>query len=229
MRGVMLAIGLMALAGCTTTSVRSAAKATDGAPVAPLAQNVEILQVLPDVQLNARGVTSLDEPRADWSQAARQNLNAAVAEWFKAKGHTTEAFDPSDSMSGQIGQIIRLNEVVGQSIIYFEYFGASLPTKQGTFDWTVGPGAKALMDKTGSRYGLFLVARGAYSDAAHFAAVVIVGGVLGSQGLAASLVDLETGQVVWFNVANVAPGGADMRTPEGAAALVKDVMKDAPL
>lgn len=229
MRGVILAIGLMALAGCTTTSVRSAVKATEGVAAAPLAQNVEILQVLPDVQLNARGVTGLDEPRADWSQSARDNLNAAVADWFKAKGHTTEAFDPSSSMEGQIGQIIRLNDVVGQSIIYFEYFGASLPTKQGTFNWTVGPGAKALADKTGSRYGLFMVARGAYSDAAHMAAVVIIGGVAGTQGLAASLVDLETGQIVWFNVANVAPGGSDMRTPEGAAALVRDVMKDAPL
>jgi uncharacterized 2Fe-2S/4Fe-4S cluster protein (DUF4445 family) len=51
---------------------------------------------------------------------------------------------------------------------------------------------------------------------------------LGSQQIFASLVDLRTGQVVWFNVATAGPQ-ADIRTPEGANLLVKDLLKGVPL
>ncbi|WP_176695859.1 hypothetical protein [Phenylobacterium immobile] len=51
---------------------------------------------------------------------------------------------------------------------------------------------------------------------------------LGVQQVYASLVDLRTGRVVWYNVAVVGPQ-SDIRTEEGARALVVDLMKKAPI
>ncbi len=51
---------------------------------------------------------------------------------------------------------------------------------------------------------------------------------LGSQLVFASLVDLKTGRVVWFNSSLAGPS-ADMRNPEGAAALTTALLKNIPL
>ncbi len=58
--------------------------------------------------------------------------------------------------------------------------------------------------------------------------VVGVGIPLGSQQAFTSLVDLRTGQVIWFNMAIAGPQ-ADMRNPEGATSLVSSLLEDAPL
>ena len=80
---------------------------------------------------------------------------------------------------------------------------------------------------------LFIHGAGAYSSGGRVA--VVVGAALlgvslptGGQQVYASLVDLKTGKVVWFNVAVAAPG-ADMRDPEGARVLVGSMLKDVPL
>jgi hypothetical protein len=51
---------------------------------------------------------------------------------------------------------------------------------------------------------------------------------LGSQTVQLSLVDLKTGNIVWYN--NVLAGpGADMRSRAGAKSLVEGLLKDIPL
>jgi len=90
-----------------------------------------------------------------------------------------------------------------------------------------------MRDQFGADYALFVTARGTYSSAGRKAAMIGMAmlGVsipLGSQQIFASLVDLRTGRVVWFNVATAGPQ-ADIRTPEGASLLVKDLLKGVPI
>jgi len=59
-------------------------------------------------------------------------------------------------------------------------------------------------------------------------AILGVGVPLGGQQAFASLVDLRTGNVIWFNVAQAAPS-EDMRQAEGATGFVNRLMRDAPL
>ena len=59
-------------------------------------------------------------------------------------------------------------------------------------------------------------------------AVLGVGIPLGGQQAFASLVDLRTGNVIWFNVVTAAPN-EDMREPEGARLLAARLMQGAPL
>lgn len=216
------------LAGCTTTAVKSANQSL----ITAAAPDSRGLLVQPDVQLSLLTAAGLQERREDWSRSGRDNLAAALQGELKQRAHHFEVLDPKDSMEGRTGQLLRLHEAVGQSVMAFSY-GVPLPTKKSGFDWTLGDGALVLHDQFHADYALFVTARGSYASAGRKAAMIGmamlgVGIPLGSQQVYASLVDLRTGRVVWFNVATAGPQ-ADVRSPEGAALLTKDLLKGIPL
>ena len=116
-----------------------------------------------------------------------------------------------------------------------------MPTKRGRgLDWTLGADAVKLGQKTGYDYALFLHAEDQVASGGRIALGVLglagcivgfcapnVGG--GEQLDYASLVDLHTGQVVWFNVVDAAsqmPGikFGDLRTAEGAAQMIERLL-----
>ena len=214
-------------AACTTTNTKIMAN-----PVKP-PPGARILLVEPDVQLAVLTASGLQEPRADWSEQGKAHMAAEIERQMKARAHSYQMLDPATAMGGRAGQLLRLNEAVGQSIQMFNYGYVSLPTKKGAFDWTLGEGARVLGETYQADYALFLVGRGNYASGARVAtavglAVLGIGVPIGGQQCMASLVDLKTGRVVWFNVAATGPND-DMRKPEGAAQLVQAVLKDAPL
>ena len=188
----------------------------------------------PDVQLSLLTAAGLLEAREDWSQSGRDNLARAVADVVTEKGHTASALDPNTAMDGRIGQVIRLNSAVGASILSINYFGAALPThKQTDFSWTLGEGTQALATQYNADYALFVTARGSYASAGRVAAMVAlsilgVGIPLGGQQAYATLVDLHTGNVIWFNVVT-AGANEDMRDSAATALLAARLTKAAPL
>jgi hypothetical protein len=226
-RVLVICMALLATA-CTTTNQkfadRTAAKPPAGA---------RILVVEPDVQLSIITIAGIEEPRADWTKSAQANLDAAVQGVLKSRAHQFREMDPGEAQDGRVGQLLRLHEAVGRSILAIDYGGLKLPTKKNRFDWTLGEGAQALAQAYDADYALFTYGRGSYSSTGRKVAMVgaaLLGAALppGGQQAFTSLVDLKTGRVVWFNVARAAPN-ADMRDPEGARAFVDVVMKDAPL
>jgi hypothetical protein len=119
--------------------------------------------------------------------------------------------------------------------------GDYLPTKRGRgLDWTLGEDAVRLGQKTGYDYALFLHAEDQVASTGRIALGVVglagcfvgfcapnVGGA--TQLDYASLVDLKTGEVVWFNVviaSSQIPGikFGDLRTPQGAAQMVERLL-----
>ncbi len=217
------------LGACTTTSTRLAATGSVSTPAA----NSKVLLVEPDVQLSLLLASGLQEPRADWSTQGRESLQQGLKTALEGKTHRIEALDPQASMAGRTGQLLRLNEAVGGSILAFNYGAVKLPSKHGVFEWTLGQGAQVIGTERSADYALFVTGRGTYSSAGRKAlmigaAMLGVSVPLGSQQVFASLVDLKTGQVVWFGVAMAGPQ-ADMRSAEGATALVTSLLKGAPL
>lgn len=228
-RILALAAACLMLAACTTTNVKSAADAQANRPPA----GARILLIQPDIELSVLTASGLLEPRADWTASGRANIQSAVETALKGKSHTFSGLDPSQAMSGRGGQLLRLNGEVGKSILLFNYGYVQLPTKTGSFDWTLGEGAQTLGQTYNADYALFVYGRGSYSSGARVAmmvgmAALGVGLPTGGQQVFASLVDLKTGQVVWFNLAAAGPG-ADMRTAEGATLLTASLLKDVPL
>lgn len=232
MRTFLAAIAaMMLLASCTTTQSRTTTSEAERPAPPP---NATILVVEPDIQLSLLSAAGMQEPRADWTDSARANIASAFAANLAEQGHTPQPFDPDAATEGRIGQVIRLHEAVGASILFFQYAGLSLPTHpRDSFDWTLGPGTQEIAAASNARYALFIVGRGSYASGGRVAAMIGlailgVGVPLGGQQMYASLVDLETGDIIWFNLATASPN-SDMRTPEGARALVDEVLADAPL
>lgn len=222
----LIALACAFAAACTTTNTKLAKTVTTPDPGA------RILLVKPDVELTILLASGVNEPRADWNTTVRDNLIREIREELDGKSHSFTAVDPETAMGGRGGQILRLNQAVGASIQIFDYGALKLPTHADGFDWTLGEGAVAFGQSNNADYALFVLARGSWASEgrqalAVGAALLGAGIPMGSQALSASLVDLKTGRVVWYNIVG-AGSGVDMRA-EGADQLVKALLKDAPL
>jgi hypothetical protein len=220
---------MLLVAACTTTSTRLA-EAVGPKPAA----GSKVLIVRPDVELSLLTAVGMQEPRADWTAQGRDNLGAELKSATAGRSLQFRELDPAKADDEKVLQLLRLHEAVGQSIMAFNYGYITLPTKdKKTLDWTLGQGAQALGQAYDADYALFTYGRGSYSSAGRKAMMVAgallgVGVPLGGQTAFASLVDLKTGRVVWFNVARAGPQ-ADMRDAEGAKLLVSSLLEKAPL
>lgn len=227
MRRLLIVVACLLAAACTTTNTKTAMSVS-----APEAGAV-ILIVKPDVELSMLTAVGVSENRADWSLSAASSLQTALENQVKASSHTFRSVDPQEAMGDRTGQLMRLHEAVGASILVFEYGGLRLPTKLAGFDWTLGEGAQALAQEYGADYALFTFARGNYASSGRVATALVMAAVgvgvpMGGQQLFTSLVDLRTGQIIWFNF-GVAGAHADMREVSGATTLMGEMFADAPL
>ncbi|MBU6405892.1 MAG: hypothetical protein KGS44_01975 [Alphaproteobacteria bacterium] len=232
LKKALIILGALALSSCGTTSHVESLR---GGPPPPA--NATIIVAAPDIQLSILTAAGTLQPRSDWTQQASAHVAASIAERLQQEGHRAVAFEPDDAMQGRSGQVLRLHEAVAQSILLVHYTPfMPLPTKRDDFAWSLGEGAQEIAansDAPDARYALFLYARGSYASGGRIAAVAVgaalgVGVTMGGQDLFASLVDLSSGDIVWFNVAR-AGVNADMREPGGAAALVESLLQSAPL
>jgi len=227
-RWFVLAVAAVFLAACASSSPK-----TFTATYEPPPAGSRVLVMTPDVQLALLTAAGLQEPREDWSRQGRDNLAASIASHIGTEGHSSSALDPSTAMEGRVGQIIRLHDAVGASILYVNYAGVNVPTRRENFEWTLGTGVQELATAHNADYALFITARGSYASSGRVAAAIgfaILGATvpLGGQQAFASLVDLRTGNIIWFNVVTAGPN-EDMRTAEGAALLARRIMREAPL
>jgi hypothetical protein len=186
----------------------------------------------PSVDVGLLTMGGLVEPRADWTEQARKNLLQALTQQQAARGGRTLILEHREDARGidpkVIADLERLHLAVGNSIILHKYAGYDLPTKRRGIDWTLGEDATKLGEAMDMDYALFLYAQDSVTSTGRAAMQVLgiagcfvgfcapMGG--GSQTAFASLVDLKTGDVVWFNVLQSQIG--DIRTPQGAAEMV---------
>jgi hypothetical protein len=241
MRGFSLVIGAAAisLSACVQTKQYADVEFT------PPQGNYKLLVMRPDVTVGSVTTGGMVEPRADWTEAARANLIVALKAQQGERGGNVLVMDRRDSLPGiepeTIAELERLHYAVGQSIALHRYNGRYLPTKRGKgLDWTLGADAVTLGQRTGMDYALFLYAEDSFASTGRVALQVLgvagcvvgfcapnIGG--GGQFAYASLVDLRTGEVVWFNVLQTGTQVAginmgDIRKPEGAAQMVERLL-----
>ena len=197
-------------------------------------EGTHILIIEPEVELTLLTATGTQEVKTEWSEAAAKDMVDAYGQYLNKHSLKTDRLDPNTLDSEDVQQVLKLNTAVTNAIGFNNFM--HLPTKT-SFDWTLGEAA-ALIGPSGEvaakpRYALFTRIQGTYSSSGRAALAVglalIGGGVpLGGQSVVASLVDLKTGQVVWFKIYFV-PTGTDIRTPEGAKNAVDQMSKDLPL
>ena len=206
----------------------------------PGEQEVNVSRVMllpPDVELSELSAGGLLTPKAAWTEAAEGHvdsaLNAALAERKIAIVRYQPPAD-DDPLFRRFLQLEKLHEAVGQSILLHKYFQqAALPTKgQDHLDWTLGPNVSLLAQDTGADHALFVYLRDSFSSEGRVAMMIFAAllgvGIQGGQQIGfASLVDLESGQVVWFNRLFSQTG--DLREAESARAAVDKLLTEAPL
>jgi hypothetical protein len=205
----------------------------------------KLLVLRPDVTVGSLTTGGMVEPRADWTEQARANIIAALRAQQAARGGNITIVEHRNELPNvpeqELADVERLNYVVDESIVQHKYLGDYLPTKRGRgLDWTLGADAVKLGQKSGYDYALFLHAEDSVASTGRIAL-----GVLGLAGCVvgfcapnvggaeqldyASLVDLKTGEVVWFNVVDASsqvPGikFGELRTPEGAAQMIERLL-----
>lgn len=215
----------MLLIGCVQTSVRQIDR------LEAVGDNPRILVMTPDIKYYLLTASGLPEPHAEWTTAARKNFANALEAFANERDTNLVMVVDQDQLEDTEVQYQKLYSAVGSTIL-INHFGASkLPTKDGQFDWTLGPGVSAIGEKYDADYALFSYYRDYQASGGRIAFAILaaaagVGVATGSEGGFASLIDLDSGDIVWFNV--VTTGSGELRKEKGAAAAVNTLFKDLP-
>ncbi len=225
---MLLAAGL---AGCVATT---ALKRPDLSAPAPA--GTRVLLMTPNVELSEVTAAGLEEPNAEWTALGTHNVASALAQFMgKRKVQLVPYREPdagSDAAHAHV-QLQKLHEAVGGTILVHRYNQAAiLPTKADRFDWTLGTDTRRLRQEFGADYALFLLLHDSYASGGRVAMIIAMAafGVAVHGGIQrgfASLVDLRTGDVAWFNV--LVRGAGDLRTPESASDAVSTLLAEVPL
>ncbi len=195
----------------------------------------KILLFRPSVWVGEQSTGGTPEPNADWTAQARELLNQELT---RRQGEFSNELIIEPDMVGEDARIFSehraLFSSVANSVVNYQFFaGNRLPTRKNKpFEWTLGEGTKAIAEKTGAKYGLFVTTEDQYGSFGRklfqFMAAGLVGvGVKSGEHVGyAGLVDLETGNLVWLN-ADEQMGG-DVRTEEGMQKRVAQLLEDFP-
>lgn len=200
-----------------------------------------IVLVEPDIELSVVTAGGLQEPRREWSETARRLFPKQVRTLLAGRNVKLKPdYDIDDRLdpASRLGQIVRLNEAVAMSITQYSLPGSALATKRDArgkprMDWSLGPGVAVLRKATGADYALFTYVRDSYTSggraALRVAGFLLLGGDIGggAQVGVSTLVDLRTGQVVWYNL--LAKQTGDLRDEKGAQKTVQQLLHQLPL
>ena len=223
------AVLLFCLGGCVTAPTTTQTSSDFKRPET----GYKLVVMKPDIAVSLLTAGGQLEQREDWTTTAREHvLGSLRAQQAKRGGNASITMTSGDD-PGLI-ELNRLHEVVGQSILLHKYTPyAALPTKATSFDWTLGKTAKDFGASAGYDYALFLYARDSFSSGGRQAlqAIGALGCIVGVcvipnggvQQAFASLVDLKTGNVVWFN--HLISMAGDIRTRPGADDLVNRLLE----
>jgi hypothetical protein len=229
-RAAAAATVVLSLCACETTRQQTTAD------FHPPKGTYKVIVMKPDVTAGLLTAGGIVEPREDWTNQARDNVIKAVEAQETRHGAVVKVaatakdagWDPAATED-----LVLLHRAVGTAIAMHKYGMQPLPTKKDRFDWTLGEQAVAFGAATHYDYALFLHAEDSFSSggrralqAAGFLGclVGVCVAVSGGQEIAfASLVDLKTGEVIWFNT--LVSGIGDIRTPEGANEMVMKLLE----
>jgi hypothetical protein len=240
-----LCFGTLAFAGVLAVTCFAAGRAQAETTTAKKKENwqriattARVVLMTPDIELSELTAGGILEPNAEWTTRAKAHVIEAIEAEIGAKNSNLVPYHPpanAPDREYQHNQLIKLHEVVGATVLAYNYGVSNLPTKAGKLDWTLGEGVSVLREDEQADYALFVFLRDSYASAGRKAAmvgvaIVSLGRVImsgGTQWGFASLVDLQTGDIVWFNRL-VDPQG-DLREAAPARSATKKLLADLPL
>jgi hypothetical protein len=216
-----LALFMLVIAGPTLGQSRNLAPGFESLP-----KGTKVAIMPTDIELFSISGGGVLEPKADWTEAASRFFKDALVRKKQALGLST--VELTEKEADDAAEINSLHGAIARSIGLHHFGMLKLPTKDGKLDWSMGDSVQAIRKATGADYALFSWVRDSYASAERKAAMIglaLLGvGIGGGMQIGyASLVDLNTGRVVWFN--QLMRQSGDLRESVAAAETL-DVLLD---
>ncbi len=180
-------------------------------------------------EISAGGVVQEDPI---WSKEGESAMTLAVNGFFAKRGTTSILTMPelTDEETELVHEHILLYDVVASEA----YIAANVPAYgwshlAADFHYTLGNGLRFLKQKSGADAALIVIGDDSISTGGRKAMVAIaalagVGMPLGSSKVLVGVVDLEDGDILWFQH-SFAQGNLDLRRPEDASTLFAKAME----
>lgn len=221
---LILAAALLVSGCATTASVQQINK------LESVGESPRILLMPPDIRYYLLTAGGVSEPNAEWTEAAQSNFSVALKDYANSIGANIKPIDKADLSEEEV-RYETLHSAVGTTILQNHFGMYKLPSKGETFDWTLGPDIRSIGENYDADYALFVYYRDYQASGGRIAFAILAaaagaGVATGSEHGFASLVDLKSGDIVWFNVVNV--GSGELRDRDGAATAVRSLFKDIP-
>ncbi len=228
-RHVLRALFLALLGWVMQVHAQDSKNLAPGFSTRPAASKLVVVPA--DLELFSISGGGVMEPKADWTEAAGRHFKTALDSNKQLLGASVVRISEQDL--DELAEINALHGAVAQAIFIHHMLGSvKLPTKNDRLDWSLGDAVKPLKAKTGADYALFTWIRDSYASAerkaAMFAMALLGVGIAGGAQVGyASLVDLNTGRVVWFN--DLRRGSGDLREAKEALETVEALLKGFPV
>jgi len=191
----------------------------------------KILLMPIDIEICELTLAGMCEPNAVWTKNSEENIIISFKEVLNRRNAVLKKYNINEK-NDNIIQLIKLHTQIGQEIINNEYGPFELPTKK-EFNWTIGKKVKLLKNKYKSDYAIFIYFRDQYSSTERFiyniVTAVLFPGIIpigGSQLAFGSLVNLNNGEITWFNGYYRSFG--DVRDLENARDTVNKLFEEFP-
>jgi len=224
-RTLAIAATFLLLSGCaTTTNVQQIDQ------LESIGENPRIVLMPPDIRYYLLTASGVPEANVEWTEAAKTNFSKALLDYADVIGADVNTI-AADNMSPDEIQYETLHSAVGLTLMTHHFGMAKLPSKAGVFDWSLGPGVDIIARNHEADYALFVYYRDYQASGGRVAFAILaaaagVGVSTGTEHGFASLVDLKTGDIVWFNVVNAGVG--ELRDADSAAKTVNALFKNIP-
>jgi hypothetical protein len=221
------ALALTALV-CAGQALAQSRNLAPGFETLPKGAKVAIMPT--DIELFVISAGGVLEPKADWTESASKHFRDALMR--KQQGLGLSAVELAQKDADEADEINSLHGAIARSIALHHFGSLRLPTKDGKLDWSMGESVQPIKQATGADYALFSFVRDSYASAERKAmmvglALLGIGIGLGMQTGYASLVDLNSGRVVWFN--QLLRGSGDLRDVENAAETIEALLREFPV
>lgn len=191
----------------------------------------KVLMMPIDVELSQLTAAGLLEPQAEWTQNAEKYLDEHITNVMNDQGINIVKYEGDEGELASVPvQLEKLHQVVGFSVENHSFL--PLPSRQEGQTWSLGSSVAILKEKTGADYAVFFFVRDTYATSGRVFMGLLLALATGSsinggtQYGFASLVDLNSGDIVWFN--RLLNNHGDLRTSEPAAEAVKSLLNGIP-
>ena len=230
---VVISLYALSATACTKAAISSKFQEFLGQP-----RVMRVVLMPLDIELSELSAGGHLEPKAEWTVKATEAFTSALEKKLNEKNAKLivgEIPENDPKKAHTYYQLIKLNDVLAQTVMA-HHFNAQLrlPTKNGELDWNLGPGVQVLREDYDADYALFIDIQDVYVSNARIGLVLLAAGLQlnpfmlmslpGFQEGYISLVDLETGDLVWFYPFSRRTG--DLRDHDSALDVAEDLLED---